>query len=143
LAWFGLSPTPNAFGVTPAPDGGYVNDNTAEGDNALNSLTSGQDNTAIGFAALAINEIGDYNTATGSAALNGNSSGAYNTATGFRALVVTNADDNTATGALALQADTTGFYKSIRPVSLARSNPRPATRNKLSRWTKTAKGFLS
>ena len=39
LAWFAFSPKARA--VTPAPDGGYPGNNTAEGDFALNSLTSG------------------------------------------------------------------------------------------------------
>ena len=64
LASFALSPT--ALAVTPAPDGGYPNQNTAEGDNALLSLTTGNDNTAIGFSAPN-NTTGSFNTATGSA----------------------------------------------------------------------------
>src|SRR5258707_10753349 len=47
---FGLSPSVRA--VVPAPDGGYPGGNTAEGDNALFSLTTGASNTGIGFAAL-------------------------------------------------------------------------------------------
>ena len=35
FAWFGLYGAPNGFGVVPAPDGGYPNFNTAEGQNAL------------------------------------------------------------------------------------------------------------
>ena len=35
----------------PTPDGGYPNDNTAEGDSALFSVTTGTDNTAVGFSA--------------------------------------------------------------------------------------------
>jgi hypothetical protein len=38
LAWLALSPAARA--VTPAPDGGYPGENTAEGEDALNSLTS-------------------------------------------------------------------------------------------------------
>src|SRR4029077_179243 len=38
LAWFSLPPTARA--VVPAPDGGYPNFNTAEGEDALFSLTS-------------------------------------------------------------------------------------------------------
>ena len=38
--------------VSPAPDGGYPNGNTAEGLNALFSLTTGALNTALGGAAL-------------------------------------------------------------------------------------------
>ena len=52
LACFVLSPAPNAFGVLPAPDGGYPGGNTAEGQNALLSLTAGAFNTAIGFLSL-------------------------------------------------------------------------------------------
>jgi hypothetical protein len=40
---------PIAFGVTPPPDGGYPNKNTAEGQDALFSLTFGTANTANGF----------------------------------------------------------------------------------------------
>src|SRR6266571_5366777 len=69
LACFALSPAPNAFGVSPAPDGGYPNGNTAEGTNALFSLTSGSDNTANGFKALFKNTEGGFNTATGFDAL--------------------------------------------------------------------------
>jgi len=60
LAWFALSPTPKAFGVTPAPDGGYANGNTAEGTNALLSLTTGGFNTATGDEALQANTTGNY-----------------------------------------------------------------------------------
>ena len=38
--------------VSPPPDGGYPNYNTAEGDNALFSLTTGGNNTALGSNAL-------------------------------------------------------------------------------------------
>jgi hypothetical protein len=35
--------------VLPPPDGGYSGQNTAEGKDALFSLTTGEDNTALGF----------------------------------------------------------------------------------------------
>jgi len=38
--------------VSPQPDGGYPNQNTAEGDNALLDLTSGASNMANGARAL-------------------------------------------------------------------------------------------
>src|SRR5438874_1284429 len=47
LACFALLP-PKAFGVLPAPDGGYANDNMAEVTNALGSLTTGSNNIDIG-----------------------------------------------------------------------------------------------
>jgi trimeric autotransporter adhesin len=106
LACFALSPTAQA--VVPAPDGGYPGENTAEGDNALLSLTTGEDNTAIGFNALASNTTGRGNTATGHFALHFNT-GDNNTATGDGALVSNNSGtNNTATGFAALGGNTTG-----------------------------------
>ena len=64
-----------ARAVTPAPDGGYPGNNTAEGDNALLKLTSGTDNTASGFQALSSNASGNFNTASGSQALSSNTTG--------------------------------------------------------------------
>ena len=49
LCCFGLAPAVQA--VNPPPDGGYPGDNTAEGQNALFSLTTGTANTATGFNA--------------------------------------------------------------------------------------------
>src|SRR2546430_7926694 len=63
LAWFALSPPAQAQLPPPPPDGGYPGFNTAEGDNALLSLTSGTSNTAIGFSALQSNTTGTSNTA--------------------------------------------------------------------------------
>src|SRR5437868_13943864 len=60
IAWLALSA--ETRGVTPAPDGGYAGNNTAEGTSALFSLTSGADNTAIGFQALFRNTSGTYNS---------------------------------------------------------------------------------
>ncbi len=36
-----------AFAVSPPPDGGYANETTAEGEDALFSLTNGYGNTAL------------------------------------------------------------------------------------------------
>jgi hypothetical protein len=106
LAFFALSQTARA--VSPAPDGGYPNGNTAEGDNALLSLTTGAYNTAIGFDALVFNKTGSYNTATGSLALFSNT-GNFNTADGFEALFSnTTGYFNTASGFQALLSNTTG-----------------------------------
>jgi len=65
---------------------GYPNKNTAEGQDALFSLTNGTSNTANGFSALKANTNGDRNTANGALALFTNVTGSENTATGYAAL---------------------------------------------------------
>ena len=109
LTAFALSPSARA--VDPAPDGGYPNGNTAEGEDALFSLDTSQGgaNTAIGFDALYSNRTSSDNTATGSEALYTNTTGVGNTATGTQALF-SNAtgDNNTAAGVSALTDNTTG-----------------------------------
>jgi hypothetical protein len=110
LCCFAFSPAQKAFGVTPAPDGGYPNGNTAEGQNALFSLTSGINNTAVGFDALNHNTTGTYNTADGYEALLSNTTGRSNTAEGVYALYHnTTGSSNTANGFEALLHNTTGY----------------------------------
>jgi len=75
----------SAQAVSPPPDGGYPNNNTAEGTLALFSLTTGSANTAVGFAALALNLFGTDNTALGTGALLNNTASA-NTGIGSLAL---------------------------------------------------------
>jgi trimeric autotransporter adhesin len=126
LACFGLLPQMRAAPqVAPAPDGCYPNFTTAEGCDALNSLTTGAGNTGLGWrslfldstgsfntgvggGALALNN-GDSNTAVGAAALLLNTTGTENTATGTDALVHNDSGtENTANGAFALFSNTTG-----------------------------------
>ena len=98
-----FAPLPKVQAVSPPPDGGYPGANTAEGESALFSLTTGTGNTAIGETALARNTTGSGNTATGGDALFANITGSTNTATGAEALEVnTTGNQNTATGAFAL-----------------------------------------
>src|SRR6266545_3140910 len=100
---------PDAQAVLPPPDGGYLGGNTAEGQNALFSLTTGQFNTAVGAGALLSNTLGAFNTASGAFALFSNTTGLDNTATGAQALFSnTTANFNTAMGGRALQFNTTG-----------------------------------
>src|SRR3954452_23314810 len=66
------------YAVTPAPDGGYAGNNTAEGTSALFSLTSGTNNTAIGFRSLYHDINGSNNTAVGMNALFNNTTGDFN-----------------------------------------------------------------
>jgi hypothetical protein len=97
--------------VSPPPDGGYANGNTAEGTEALFSLTTGIDNTAAGFLALAHNTTGFHNTAAGFEALAHNTTGFQNAANGFQALVEnTTGFHNTANGFQALLRTTTGNH---------------------------------
>jgi len=108
LVCFALSPTAQAQLPAPTPDGGYPGDNTAEGENALLSLTTGTANTANGFEALHFNTNGHSNTATGSRALYSNTTGGGNTANGYEALLNnTTGHLNTATGTGALANNTT------------------------------------
>ncbi len=87
-----LALAPTAQAVVPPPDGGYPGENTAEGDNALFSLTNGIGNTASGFQALFSDRNGSDNTASGVSALESNRAG----------------NDNTASGAFALEGNTSG-----------------------------------
>jgi len=114
FGFLGLSPLVQA--VVPSPDGGYPNVNTAEGQNALFSLTTGQWNTAVGGFTLWRNTDGSFNTAVGTAALLSNIGnqaafeGIENTAVGAAALLSnTTGSNNTAVGADALLQNNTGF----------------------------------
>jgi len=81
----------NAHAVSPPPDGCYPQYTTAEGCDALHSLTTGAGNTAIGWRSLFFNTDASFNTAIGAGAL-----------------ILNNGDSNTATGAAALLSNTTG-----------------------------------
>jgi hypothetical protein len=106
FACFALVPTAQA--VVPAPDGGYPGGNTAEGQRALLSLTTGGFNTAVGFLSLGSGTTNSFNTAIGAGALLANTAN-QNTATGAGALLSnTTGVNNTANGAFALFSNTTG-----------------------------------
>ena len=106
LACFAL--VPGAQAVSPAPDGGYPGGNTAEGQAALLSLTTGGFNTAVGFFSLRSDTTGQFNTALGAGTLLANTAD-YNTATGAGALLSNSTgSQNTANGTLALFSNTTG-----------------------------------
>src|SRR5215471_6799265 len=131
ITFAGLVMSPITQAVNPAPDGGYVNRNTAEGDFALQNLTTGSDNTAVGNGALFGNTSGLQNTATGRAALFNNTTGFQNVADGFASLFSnttgfhntaigigalvsnTTGNHNTANGDLALLANTTGSFNTV------------------------------
>jgi hypothetical protein len=132
LVRFAVQLVPNAFGVVPPPVGGYPNFNTAAGQNALFSLTTGIGNTAVGWASLFSETDGSFNTALGAGtllfnvgdqttgfgigntaigavALLNNTTGYSNTAVGYEALLSnTTGGNNTAVGRAALSSNTGG-----------------------------------
>jgi Chaperone of endosialidase len=98
----------NTQAVSPAPDGGYSGGNTAEGQNALFSLTSGIYNTGIGIYSLLSLTDGKFCTGIGAGTLLANTAD-NNTGTGAGALLSnTTGANNTANGAFALFSNTTG-----------------------------------
>ena len=116
---------PEARAVSPTPDGCYPNFTTAEGCDALGSLTTGAGNTALGWRSLFSDTTGSFNTgvgggalvlnngssntAVGAAALLLNTTGSNNTAVGTDTLVFNDSgSDNTATGYFALMNNATG-----------------------------------
>ena len=165
LACFELSPRAQA--VTPAPDGGYPNENTAEGDDALFSLTTGSFNTAAGFDALYSNTTGISNTANGDSALYYNTTGSENTAiglsalgfnvngfgntaTGHAALLYNTSSENTANGWDALFSNTTGSFNAATGYAALYSNTTGSQNNasgstalfsNTSGFNNTANGF--
>jgi hypothetical protein len=121
VACFALAP--GAQAVVPAPDGGYPGSNTAEGTQALFSLTTGVWNTALGFQALFSDTTGSSNTATGLRALFSNVGGANNTATGVLALGGnTSGFNNTAVGWSALRVNSTGAHNTAVGVNALFNN---------------------
>jgi hypothetical protein len=116
-------------GVTPAPDGGYPGYNTAEGQNALFSRTTGVWNTALGAFALFSDTTGNGNTAVGINGLRNNVRGSFNTALGLNALYADVGDAstglgcfNSASGADALFANTDGYSNSALGYGALSSN---------------------
>ena len=85
-----------------------VASNTALGDHALHTNTTGAANTAVGLNTLYYVTTGSNNTAIGNRALQG-TTGGNNTAVGAFALFTNNAgNDNTAVGYLSLYYNQTG-----------------------------------
>src|ERR1043166_6632173 len=99
LACFGV--LTNGFAINPPPDGGYPGGNTAEGQNALLSRTSGVYNAAVGWLSL-----------------QGLTSGTANTGVGAGTLALNNGDENTAigAGALTIRPPARLRFSTIRPI---------------------------
>jgi len=150
LVCLGFLPTLHA--VNPPPDGGYPGGNTAEGQGALLSRSSGFYNTAVGIysilsltdgsfctgvgAGTLLANTADQNTATGAGALLSNTTGIANTANGAFALFsnigstassdrpsgVSPGSFNTANGDRALFSNTTGAGNTANGASALFSN---------------------
>jgi len=102
LTVIGIALSPKSQAVIPPPDGGYPGFNTAEGQNALFSLTTGSANTAVGWRSLFTTTDGSFNTGVGGGALVLNTADS-NTAVGTAALLLnTIGDENVAFGTAAL-----------------------------------------
>src|SRR5262245_29106893 len=89
---------PQIYAVSPPPDGCYPNFTTAEGCNALRSLSTGAGNTGLGWSALLSDTTGSFNTGLGAGALALND-GNSNTAIGAAAMLLNTAGhENVAVG---------------------------------------------
>jgi hypothetical protein len=98
-------------GLTVGKGGGALGNNTAIGNNALLTNSSGNQNSAFGEGALQKNTAGGDNTGIGFAALFATTTGGQNTALGREALQAnTTASNNTAVGYQAGYALTTANY---------------------------------
>ena len=141
LACFALLPRAQATPETALPGA-----NTADGLNALASVTTGTANTAVGWFSLRNNtdgssntavgaatllfNIGDQtagdgieNTAVGAAALLFNTIGNQNTAVGTHALLDnTEGDQNTALGSRALRNNITGAFNTATGANALKEN---------------------
>jgi trimeric autotransporter adhesin len=144
VAFLGIGLFPKTEAVTPPPDGGYPGANTAEGQNALFSLTTGLYNTAIGFFSLEgvkagnfntgvgagalFANLGDQNTGTGAGALLSNTTGSFNTANGEAALFTNKTGiNNTAVGSNALVNNTDGDNNTALGVNALQNNANGST----------------
>jgi len=112
----------NTQAVSPPPDGGYPGGNTAEGQNALLSRTTGSFNTAVGFVSLRSDTTGSFNTGVGAGTLLVNTAD-ENTATGAGALLLNTIGAlNTANGAFALLSNTAGSFNTATGFQALRNN---------------------
>jgi trimeric autotransporter adhesin len=111
LGSFALCPIAQAVEpAAPVPDPPLAGGNTADGQNALLSLTTGTFNSAFGFDTLVVLTDASFDTAIGAGALLLDTAGT-NTAVGAGALLTNSTgSDNNAVGAFALFNNTTASF---------------------------------
>jgi hypothetical protein len=111
LVCFGLLPGANAVEpAAPVPNPALAGGNTADGQNALLSLTTGTFNSAFGFDAVVLLSDASFDTGIGAGALLLDTAGT-NTAVGAGALLTNSTgSDNDAVGAFALFNNTTASF---------------------------------
>jgi hypothetical protein len=121
LVCFGLLPGAHAVGPE-APDTALAGGNTADGQSALGSLTTGQFNSAFGFLSLLSNADANFNTGVGAGVLLVNTA-SENTAVGAGALF-SNVDgsDNNAVGTFALFSNVSGSFNNAHGRSALTAN---------------------
>src|SRR5213075_2854296 len=107
LACFGLCQQAQSATDTPDPGGSLPTSNTADGQGALGSLTTGLYNSAFGFLSLLSLSDGNFDTGVGAGALLVNTA-SENTAMGAGALLSNTRRGNTSVGAFALFSNATG-----------------------------------
>jgi hypothetical protein len=110
-------------GVSVGIGAGNITSNTAIGNLALSSNTTGTFNSAFGSQSMLSNTDGRYNSAYGHGSLQNNTTGQYNTAVGLTSLLNnTSALYNTACGFQALLFTTTGGENSAYGRQSLRNN---------------------
>jgi len=97
--------------------------NVAIGGQALQSNSIGTQNTAVGYQAMQLNSIGIHDVALGTQALQNNTTGSISVAVGYQALQAnTSGTQNSALGTQALFSNTTGGINSAFGQASLRSN---------------------
>jgi hypothetical protein len=112
-----------------APEMALAGFNTADGDHALFSITTGVANTAVGWYSLFANTDGSFNTGVGAGTLLLNigdqttGEGLKNTAVGAVALLFnTTGSENTALGVLALENNNSGSGNTATGIAALQNN---------------------
>jgi hypothetical protein len=105
--------------LTIGKGAGTIASNTAIGNLALNSNTTGSGVTAIGSSALQTNTTGQNNIGIGANSLFANTTGGFNTAIGANSLTAnTTGINNTALGNFTLSANTTALVNPSSSMAL-------------------------